>query len=1094
MENLNSAIRLNENKTKEQLIKELIDLQVKLASEQQRCRELSKENTRRKAGELQETQGKVSKAFLASPSFMFISELGTGIFTEVNDAYCALTGYMREEMIGHSSLELGIISDESRTEIIRRLQENGRVQNMESEIVSKTGEIKTCLFSAEAIRYSGRDCLICSGIDITERKRAEDALRMSEERFRLAAKAGKLGAYSRNLKTGENYWSPEFLAIFGIGPDDQLPLEDGIPAAVHPKDRPTVLREARARFDGAINPEFSCEHRIILPNGRIRWVMVRGITAFDDQGHPFLTHGFVMDITERKKREEEHRRTEERLRLAKEAADIGIHDYDVASGKIFWDDRVRKLWGVGPQTPITYDVFLSGLHPDDRQLVQQKVDQALNPDGDGEFYAEYRVRSLSDGIERWVAATGHVFFESERSVRLIGTVQNITQRKQAEAELIKSEERFRSVMENLSEGLMLFDEQGMIYQNPASLRIHGFKGPQEMRIDHKDFPTTWKGWDEAGRPLSFKEWPLFRVLRHESFQNQVLRAVETKTGKNFWASYNGFPILGADGKLTLGFITIRDITEAKLAEEALRKSERTQAAILEQIPDGIGVITQDGKFILSNSVFRNYVTSMIPSIDPEQRKRFQSQDAAGRPLPPDQWPGARALRGESVNPGIEFLYTDDHGSKVWILVSAVPFRSEGDEENIRAIAVIKDITKLKKTEQRLRELNETLEQQVAERTAVAEARAGQLQSLAVELIEAEERERRRFSELLHDDLQQDLASIRFQLQTALRSLSGPPPILTGLEKLLETTIVKSRRLSHEMSPAVLDHSGLVEALEWLVRKMDEQFGLQIRLKADATKNFENKTIKMFLFRAVQELLFNVFKHAGAKTVRVDLFEADGCIVTAVSDRGRGFDPEILHAASARAGLGLISLRERAAYLGGSMEIESAPGQGSRFTLTVPLTPAKGDESPCDEPTAEPGVFMPADHADSEIRENIRVLFADDHLVLRQGLISMIEDQPCIEVVGEAADGREALDLARQHRPDVIVMDVNMPEMDGVEATRRIKNELPDVRVIGLSMHQEGSIASIMREAGAEAFLTKTVSSSELLKAIYGTADHSVSKP
>ena len=116
---------------------------------------------------------------------------------------------------------------------------------------------------------------------------------------------------------------------------------------------------------------------------------------------------------------------------------------------------------------------------------------------------------------------------------------------------------------------------------------------------------------------------------------------------------------------------------------------------------------------------------------------------------------------------------------------------------------------------------------------------------------------------------------------------------------------------------------------------------------------------------------------------------------------------------------------------------------------------------------------------------VRVLIADDHKVMRQGLIRIIDGKPDISVVGQAVNGREALELTRQLRPDVVVMDVSMPEMDGVEATRRIKADFPEVRVIGLSMFDDEHSSKAMREAGAESFVSKSASSSELLKSIYG---------
>lgn len=108
--------------------------------------------------------------------------------------------------------------------------------------------------------------------------------------------------------------------------------------------------------------------------------------------------------------------------------------------------------------------------------------------------------------------------------------------------------------------------------------------------------------------------------------------------------------------------------------------------------------------------------------------------------------------------------------------------------------------------------------------------------------------------------------------------------------------------------------------------------------------------------------------------------------------------------------------------------------------------------------------------------------------MRQGLIRLLSNERDINVVGEAVNGREALELTRQHIPDIVIMDVSMPEMDGIEATRHIKTEFPGVRIVGFSMHIDENIVRDMLEAGAEAFVSKTASSAELLKAIYKSCD------
>ena len=156
-----------------------------------------------------------------------------------------------------------------------------------------------------------------------------------------------------------------------------------------------------------------------------------------------------------------------------------------------------------------------------------------------------------------------------------------------------------------------------------------------------------------------------------------------------------------------------------------------------------------------------------------------------------------------------------------------------------------------------------------------------------------------------------------------------------------------------------------------------------------------------------------------------------------------------------------------------MTIEAAPGQGSRFTLVVPVrlkAPAGMQES---TPAAEgPGKAESASHMESAAAGKISVLLADDHPVLRHGLTKVLEEQPDIHVVGEVGDGRAAVELARRLKPDVVLMDVSLPLMDGCEATRRIVSEWPGTKVIGLSMHEEPEMAATMFQAGATAYLTK----------------------
>jgi signal transduction histidine kinase len=399
------------------------------------------------------------------------------------------------------------------------------------------------------------------------------------------------------------------------------------------------------------------------------------------------------------------------------------------------------------------------------------------------------------------------------------------------------------------------------------------------------------------------------------------------------------------------------------------------------------------------------------------------------------------------------------GSYRWHLSRGVPVRDDTGRI-VKWFGTATDIENVKQAEAQLRQLNETLEQKVADRTRVAEERTRELQKLAVELIEAEERERQRVSRLLHDDLQQMLAAAKMQVQAVAEAMPSEP-LLAGATQLLEDSIAKSRQLSHELSPAILHQSGFTAALNWLAGQMKTQFGLTIEVIANVPEQLAIKPVTVFLFQAARELLFNIVKHAGVQKAHISVSTSNGSILLTVSDQGQGFDPQLL--GNNTSGFGLMSIKERASYIGGNLVIESEPGQGSRLTLFVPYkAPAVGVENDFIERPAGQKLVTTRLAGVTRTAGETQVMFVDDHKVIRQGLIRLTAGQPNIKVIGEASNGLEALELARRHRPDVIVMDVSMPVMDGIEATRRIKTEMPEIRVIGLSMHDDEQVLSRLR--------------------------------
>jgi CheY-like chemotaxis protein len=292
----------------------------------------------------------------------------------------------------------------------------------------------------------------------------------------------------------------------------------------------------------------------------------------------------------------------------------------------------------------------------------------------------------------------------------------------------------------------------------------------------------------------------------------------------------------------------------------------------------------------------------------------------------------------------------------------------------------------------------------------------------------------------------------------------------------------TRTLVAELSPPVLRDHGLNAGLKWLAEYMQKYNVVVTVTVPDNGGMIVPEDQAVLLFQSVRELLMNSWKHGGAGRAHVVIQYLDRELRICVQDEGRGFDPSAVAGARDNAlssGFGLFSIKERMRALGGSFDIQSEVGKGTSATLTVPTVAG-------DTPDGSRGAKTESKtkgHPPSMISERVsgavqatnwrtRVLLVDDHMMVRQGLRSVLEQYADIELVGEASNGEEAVAAVGLLRPAVVVMDLNMPKKNGIEATAEIKLHYPDVHVIGLSVNAGNDNEASILKAGAAILLTK----------------------
>jgi PAS domain S-box-containing protein len=287
---------------------------------------------------------------------------------------------------------------------------------------------------------------VSMAVDMSAERATLDALARSESKLRQALRVGRAGNFERDFLGRVTEYSDELLAIHGLPEGRRQESFEQWYRRIHPADRGRVVAYAEGLIDR--DAPLAIEYRISrLSDGAVRRIAERREVRRDDAGRPTGCIGLQRDVTEARAAEQALRDSEARLRLTLEIGKVGTFNWNLVTGELVWDERVREIWGIDPDAPISIADFYRGLHPDDVKRIEATIAASHDPHGDGSYEAEFRVVNSRDGRIRSVSARGRTLFESGRPARMMGVMLDVTALRYAASVL----ERDRAELERLVE-------------------------------------------------------------------------------------------------------------------------------------------------------------------------------------------------------------------------------------------------------------------------------------------------------------------------------------------------------------------------------------------------------------------------------------------------------------------------------------------------------------------------------------------------------------------------------------------------------------------------------------------------------------------
>lgn len=619
---------------------------------------------------------------------------------------------------------------------------------------------------------------------------------------------------------------------------------------------------------------------------------------FDEK---LLTKSMQYSI-ERKRSQENLRESNERYKFVTRATNDVVWDMNLETKTILWaGENFKRLFGYElPDDESNFDFWADKIHEDERAEVVGRLLDTCNGKS-GELWSdEYRFKRV-DGTDAYILDKGYLIYKNGRAIRMIGSMQDITERKLAELHVANNERRFRSLVQNGSDMIKILDENAVFtFSSPSVEQVLGFASAQVIGKSVFEFVHP-EELDNIRKQ--------FDIIKHSDYHEIQYFRFKNADGEWRWLETKLTNLL--NDPAVKGIVSnSRDVTEKKKAEEAIRASEERYRNLFFNNPMSIYIWDIETFEILevNDTAPKEYGYSREQFLKLSMLELRKQEDI---PKYREYAKQLTASGPETVTQGV-WKHMRKNGDPVFMEIYSQKIIFK---DRKAVIALANNVTEKIRLEKKLEEERNAKQKEITEA-----------------VIRVQEKERYEISRELHDNVNQQLTVAMMYIATVEKGTGNAEALLKQSSGFIYNAIEEIRKLSKALVTPLIKDFGLCKAIDGLIEDIQVANTIQLDFFYG---NFHEEDIsyefKLNIFRIVQEQMNNIIKHAQAKQVVIELYR-DEKIMLSIIDDGMGFDTE-----QKRSGIGLNNIQTRTELYAGKIDIQSSPGHGCKIKIEYPIT-------------------------------------------------------------------------------------------------------------------------------------------------------------